>query len=89
MPREAREPANFHALVVDETTKLFPARITATDFRCFEQRCEGTTRVEILPSNDIHWMCSRCENEWTISLWQGTKWANSRIYNNFFYHYPL
>lgn len=77
MPKEARELASFFALVIDTTTNINPKRLAATQIRCFEKRCVGTIRVEVLPSNDIHWMCSRCENEGKISHWQGTRWDNS------------
>ena len=76
MPREARELASFFALVIDTTTKSNPKRLTPTNIRCFEKGCPGTTRVEVLPSDEIHWMCSRCQNEGRISDWQGTRWDN-------------
>jgi hypothetical protein len=77
MPKEARELASFFALVIDTTTKKLPTKLTPTDIRCFEKGCQGTTRVEILRSgNEIHWMCSWCENEGRISGWQGTRWDN-------------
>lgn len=79
MPREAREIAGFFALVIDTTTKNLPSKLTSTDIRCFEKGCPGMTRVEILrSSNEIHWMCSRCQNEGRISHWQGTRWNNSK-----------
>jgi len=77
MTTEGRELASFFALVIDATTKEKSSTLTSTDIRCFEKGCQGTTRVEVLrPSNEIHWMCSRCENEGRISGWQGTKWDN-------------
>jgi hypothetical protein len=80
MPREAREIASFFALVIDTTTKNPPSKLTSTDIRCFEKGCPGTTRVEILrSSSEIHWMCSRCQNEGRISHWQGTRWNNSKL----------
>lgn len=79
MPKEARELASFFALVIDTTTNINPKRLSATNISCFEKGCPGTTRVEILrSSNEIHWMCSRCDNEGKISQWQGTKWDNSK-----------
>ena len=78
MPKEAREMASFLALVVDTATTINPKRLTATSVRCFKKGCQGTTRIEFIPSiKEIHWMCSRCENEGRISHWQGTKWDNS------------
>lgn len=76
MPREAREMASFLALIVDTTTKINPTRLTPTDITCFETGCQRTAKVEFLPSKEIHWICSRCENEGRISQWQGTKWDN-------------
>ena len=77
MPMEARELASFFALVIDATTKIIPAKLTPTNLRCFEKGCQGTIRIEFLRStNEIHWMCSRCDNEGRISHWQGTKWDN-------------
>ena len=76
MPKEARELASFFALVIDTTTNINPKRLSATQIRCFEKGCVGTIRVEVLPSTEIHWMCSRCENEGKISHWEGTRWDN-------------
>jgi hypothetical protein len=77
MPKEARELASFFALVIDTATQKLPNKLTPTDIRCFEKGCPGTTRVEILrSSNEIHWMCSRCQNEGKISDWRETKWDN-------------
>ena len=77
MPVEARELASFFALVVDKASTKLPRRLSATDIRCFEKGCEGTTRIQIIHSgNEIRWMCSRCENEGVISHWEGTKWDN-------------
>lgn len=76
MPKEARELASFFALVIDTSTKILPTKLTPTDIRCFEKGCQGTIRVEILPSNEIHWMCSQCDNEGKISHWQRTRWNN-------------
>ena len=77
MPKEARELASFFALVIDTTTSINPKRLSATQIRCFEKGCVGTIRVEVLSSNEIHWMCSRCDNEGKISHWEGTKWDNT------------
>lgn len=76
MPKEARELASFFALIIDTFTKINPKRLSVTEIRCFEKGCQGTIRVEILPSGEIHWMCSRCENEGKISHWKGTRWNN-------------
>jgi hypothetical protein len=77
MPREARELASFFALVIDTTTKIKPTTLTLTDIRCFESGCLGTIKSELLVnSGEIHWVCSKCQNEGKISHWQGTRWNN-------------
>jgi len=79
MPKEAREMASFLALVVDVTTKKIPSALTLTEIRCFEKRCVGTIKSELLrTTNEIHWLCSKCQNEGKISGWQGTRWDNNR-----------
>ena len=83
MPKEARELVSFFALVIDTTVKINPSIITPTDIRCFESRCLGTIKSELLAEGDeIHWMCSRCQNEGRISGWQGTRWNNNITKNN-------
>jgi hypothetical protein len=77
MPKEARELASFMALVVDSTTRKSPKTLTSTDIRCFKKGCQGLIKSEILSANnEIHWVCSKCQNEGIISVWQGTKWDN-------------
>ena len=66
------------ALVVDATTNILPTKLSATDIRCFEKGCNGNISVEIQgQSEEVHWMCSNCENEGVISEWQGTRWDNT------------
>ena len=78
MPKEARELASFLALVVDATTKELTSKLTSTKICCFEKRCDGIITSEVLPaSNEIHWKCSKCQNEGRISHWQETKWDNT------------
>ena len=77
MPKEARELANFLALVIDATTKTMPATLTPTDIRCFGKGCHGLIKSGIKHGNEeIHWLCPECENEGVISYWQGTRWDN-------------
>ena len=77
MPKEARELASFMALVVETTTKNSPTSLTSTDIRCFEKGCHGLIKSEIIGKKDeIHWVCSKCQNEGRISKWQKTKWNN-------------
>ena|SRR5450759_1561354 len=77
MPKEARELASFLALVVDTSTKTLPSTLASTDIRCFENGCHGLIKSEVLkPNNEIHWVCSKCQNEGRINEWQKTKWDN-------------
>jgi len=77
MPKEARELASFMALVVDESTKESASSVIYSGIRCFKKKCEGTINCEFLSANnEIHWVCSRCNNEGIISDWQKTKWDN-------------
>lgn len=77
MPKEARELASFLALVIDETTKEINMKIIPTNIRCFHKRCDGLIQSEFLKeSNEIHWLCSKCQNEGIINSWQKTQWDN-------------
>jgi hypothetical protein len=77
MPKPAREMASFMALVVDVTTK-HPYIATLSDIRCFQKGCQGLIKSEILGStHEVHWKCSKCNNEGRIDDWQGTRWDNS------------
>ncbi len=78
IPIEARELANFLALVVDSTTKTKQSSLTSTDIRCFNKGCYGTVKSTLRPeANEIYWYCPDCENEGVISQWGGTRWDNS------------
>lgn len=76
--KSARELANFHALVVDETSKS-KSPIVNTGLRCFKKKCEGSITSEILIEEEdaIHWACSNCVNGGVIRNWKGTRWDNS------------
>ena len=77
IPGEARELASFLTLVIDTTTKNSPFTLTQTEIRCFEKGCKGLIKSEVMKeNNDIHWVCSKCENEGRISGWNLTKWDN-------------
>jgi len=77
IPKEARELASFLALVIDNTTKNIPFTLTPTNVRCFEKGCQGLIKSEVLKANnEIHWRCSKCQNEGRISGWKLTKWDN-------------
>lgn len=78
MPVEAKELIVFLPQVIDATTKTLPSTLTATDVRCFRNRCDGMIKTALrLNSDEIHWFCPVCENEGLISGWRGTKWDNS------------
>jgi len=80
MPKEARELAGFFALVIDATTKNIPFTLIQADIRCFEKGCNGLIKSEVLKeNNEIHWVCSKCQNEGVISGWQKTKWNNKGV----------
>jgi len=77
MPKEARELANFLALIVDSTTKTMPSILTSTDIRCFQKGCHGLFKPAKRPKEgEIHWYCPECENEGVIRHWDRTKWDN-------------
>lgn len=79
MPKEARELANFLALIVDSTTRTMPSTLTSTDIRCFQKGCHGLVKSAIRSKEgEIQWYCPECENEGVISHWLRTKWDNMR-----------
>ena len=79
IPKEARELASFFALVIDATKKKSPFTLSQIELRCFENKCQGTIKSEVLKeSNEIHWVCSKCKNEGMISNWKLTKWDNRK-----------
>ena len=70
VPKEAREISAFFSLVIDETIKTMPSTLTSTGIRCFRKRCTGIISSEIdLDNSEIHWKCSKCRNEGTITGW--------------------
>lgn len=78
MPKEARELANFLALIVDVTTQTMPSTLTSTEIRCFEKGCHGVVKsAKRQKESEIHWYCPDCENEGVIRQWEGTKWDNN------------
>jgi hypothetical protein len=79
IPKEARELANFFALVVDFTTQNNPSTLTTTEIRCFYKGCHGQVKSALSPDNQkIHWYCPVCDNEGVISHWQDTRWDNNK-----------
>jgi len=70
VPKEAREISAFFSLVIDETMKTLPSTFASTGIRCFKKRCTGIISSEVLfENNEIHWKCSKCRNEGTITGW--------------------
>jgi hypothetical protein len=78
MPHEARELANFLALLIDDaSTGDYDAEPV---IRCIEKGCEGLIVAFINNNpNEIYWVCPICKSEGLISNWRGTKWDNSQI----------
>ncbi len=77
MPKEARELANFLALLIDDaSTGDYEAEPT---IRCIEDGCEGlvVAFVDIEAEDEIHWICPICKTGGVITNWRGTKWDNS------------
>jgi len=71
IPKEALEISAFFSLVIDETIKTLPITLTSTGIRCFKKKCTGIIASEVLiENNEIHWKCSKCRNEGTITGWQ-------------------
>jgi len=70
VPKEAREISAFFSLVIDETMEKLPSMLTSTGIRCFRKRCTGIIASEVdLDNNEIHWKCSKCRNNGTITGW--------------------
>jgi hypothetical protein len=70
VPKEARELSAFFSLVIDETIKTLPSTLTSTGIRCFKKRCTGIIASEVqIEKNEIHWKCSKCRNNGTITGW--------------------
>jgi len=76
MPKEAREMANFLALIIDVTTLTKPSTLTNSRIRCFSKGCSGDIKSKLKNSAEIHWYCPKCENEGIINNWENTKWHN-------------
>ena len=75
-PKEARELANFLALLIDDaSTGDYDAEPT---IRCIENSCEGLVVAFITDIPDeIYWVCPICNCKGYITDWRGTKWDNS------------
>jgi hypothetical protein len=77
MPKEARELANFLALLIDDaSTGDYDAEPT---IRCIEEGCEGLIVPTLIEDeNEIYWVCIACKKKGVITDWRGTKWDNSK-----------
>ena len=75
MPKEARELANFLALLIDDASLLdYDAEPTV---RCIEKGCEGLIVPTYIEEDDeIFWVCIKCKTKGVITNWHGTKWDN-------------
>jgi hypothetical protein len=66
--KSARELANFHALVVDETMIDMPDSLTPTWIGCFRKGCTGTISSSVdLDDNKLFWECSECKYSGTLN----------------------
>ncbi|MCY1719237.1 hypothetical protein OU798_02735 [Prolixibacteraceae bacterium Z1-6] len=76
IPKEARELANFLALLIDDaSTGDYDAE---PSIRCIEKGCEGLIVAFIThDTEEIYWVCPICKTKGYITDWQGTKWDNS------------
>jgi hypothetical protein len=78
MHKEARELANFLALLVDDaSTGDYDAEPT---IKCIENSCEGLVVAFITHDTDdeIYWVCPICKSKGYITDWRGTKWDNGK-----------
>jgi len=75
MRSEARELANFLALLIDDASSLdYDAEPT---IRCIEKGCEGLIVPTYIDENDeIFWVCVKCKTKGVITNWRGSKWDN-------------
>ena len=76
MSKEARELANFLALLVDDaSTGDYDAEPT---IRCIEKGCEGLiVPTWVQDDDEIYWVCVKCKTKGVITDWRGTKWDNN------------
>jgi hypothetical protein len=76
MPKEAKELANFLALLIDDaSTGDYDSEPT---IRCIEKGCEGLIVPSLIEeNNEIFWVCENCKTNGVISNWRGSKWDNS------------
>jgi hypothetical protein len=71
MPKEARELANFLALLVDDATTVdYDADPT---IRCIKKDCKGLIAAfeDIEKEDEIYWVCPICITEGVITNWKG------------------
>jgi predicted short-subunit dehydrogenase-like oxidoreductase (DUF2520 family) len=75
MPVEARELANFLALIVDDATSSSEME-GQTGVKCNLKACSGVIVFSDDLQGKILWYCNTCPNEGIISNWQNTHWDN-------------
>lgn len=77
VPKDARELANFLALLIDDASKGdYDAEPT---IRCIEKGCMGLIVPTLIEDeNEIYWVCVKCKTKGVIADWRGTKWDNSK-----------
>lgn len=80
--KEARELANFLALLVDDATSTdYDAEPT---IRCIKKGCKGLIVAfkDSEKEDEIYWVCPICKTEGVITNWEKSKWNNSKQNNN-------
>jgi hypothetical protein len=78
MTLEARQMANFIALLIDDTTN--GDYDTEPVIRCIEKGCIGLVAPTLIEDTDeIYWVCVKCKTKGIITGWRNTKWDNNQL----------
>ena len=75
IPKEARELANFLALLIDDASSGdYDAEPT---IRCIEKGCEGLiVPILVEDKDEIYWSCVASKVNGVITDWKGCRWDN-------------
>ncbi len=75
IPKDARELANFLALLIDDATS--GDYDSEPQVRCIEKNCSGLIVPCLIEEDDeIYWVCIKCKMKGIITDWHKTKWDN-------------
>lgn len=78
MPMEARELANFLALLIDDAST--GDYNTEPVIRCIKKGCVGLIVPTLIEDADeIYWVCVKCKIKGIITGWRNTKWDNNQL----------